>query len=137
MGKANDAFGARGILETSGGAAVIYRLDSLEKSGHGTVSRLPFSIKVLLEALLRNCDGTLVTKEDVTSLAQRSGNAGRIGMPPSGCSARIACRPPAPRSSVSASRREPRSAPWTGARNRSRRACSYSPRRPRSTARNV
>ena len=51
-------------------ARVIYRLDSLEKSGHGAVSRLPFSIKVLLEALLRNCDGTLVTEEDVTSLAQ-------------------------------------------------------------------
>ena len=44
-------------------------LSNSEKSGHGTVSRLPFSIKVLLESLLRNCDGTLVTEEDVTSLA--------------------------------------------------------------------
>ena len=70
MDKAHDNFGARATLETSGGTATIYRLDSLEKSGHGAVSRLPFSIKVLLEALLRNCDGTLVTKEDVASLAQ-------------------------------------------------------------------
>ena len=42
----------------------------MEKFGHGTVSRLPFSIKVLLEALLRNCDGTLVTQDDVIALAK-------------------------------------------------------------------
>jgi aconitate hydratase len=70
MQKAHDIFAARTTLETAGGPAVIYRLDSLEKSGHGAISRLPFSIKVLLEALLRNCDGTLVTEEDVISLAK-------------------------------------------------------------------
>ena len=70
MDKVQDAFGSRATLETSGGRATLYRLDRLEKSGHGPVSRLPFSIKVLLEALLRNCDGTLVTEEDVTSLAK-------------------------------------------------------------------
>ena len=64
-----DVFGARASLQTAGGPAVIYRLDRLEKSGRGAVSRLPFSIKVLLEALLRNCDGALVTEEDVTALA--------------------------------------------------------------------
>ena len=69
MEKAQDILGARATLETSSGPAVIYRLEQLEKSGRGTVSRLPFSIKVLLESLLRNCDGTLVTEEDVTSLA--------------------------------------------------------------------
>ena len=70
MEKPQDIFGARAKLETSSGPAVIYRLECLEKSGHGAVSRLPFSIKVLLEALLRNCDGTLVTEEDVSSLAR-------------------------------------------------------------------
>src|ERR1017187_2836069 len=70
MEKAQDIFGARATIATTSGHAALYRLDSLEKSGRGTVSRLPFSIKVLLEALLRNCDGTLVTEEDVTSLAQ-------------------------------------------------------------------
>ena len=69
MEKAHDVFGAQARIETSGGLAVIYRLESLEKSGFGAISRLPFSIKVLLEALLRNCDGTLVTEEDVISLA--------------------------------------------------------------------
>jgi aconitate hydratase len=70
MHKTQDVFGARATLATSHGPATIYRLDSLERSGHASAQRLPFSIKVLLEALLRNCDGTLVTEEDVTSLAQ-------------------------------------------------------------------
>jgi aconitate hydratase len=70
MEKVQDAFGSRATLETSAGRAVIYRLDRLEKSSHGAIARLPFSIKVLLEAVLRNCDGTLVTEDDVTSLAQ-------------------------------------------------------------------
>jgi aconitate hydratase len=65
----NDAFGARAQLDTASGRASIYRLDRLEKAGHGNVSRLPFSIKVLLESLLRNCDGELVTEEDVRALA--------------------------------------------------------------------
>ncbi len=64
-----DLFGTRAFIETAGGRAVIYRLDQLEKSGLGHVSRLPFSIKVLLEAVLRNCDGTLVAEDDVKALA--------------------------------------------------------------------
>ncbi|HLY59287.1 MAG TPA: aconitate hydratase AcnA [Terriglobia bacterium] len=64
-----DAFGARSPIQTAGGAASIYRLDALEKSGIGNISKLPFSIKVLLESVLRNCDGTLVTEEDVRALA--------------------------------------------------------------------
>jgi aconitate hydratase len=68
-GKMKDAFGARSVIETGGGSASIYRLDALEKSGIGNISRLPFSIKVLLESVLRNCDGTLVTEEDVRALA--------------------------------------------------------------------
>ena len=64
-----DAFGVRTTLDTKGGSATIYRLEALEKRGLGHVAGLPFSIKVLLEALLRNCDGTLVTEQDVTALA--------------------------------------------------------------------
>src|ERR1035438_5430448 len=70
MSKSQDIFGARATIATTSGTANISRLDSLEKSGHAPISRLPFSIKVLLEALLRNCDGTLVTEEDVISLAK-------------------------------------------------------------------
>ncbi|PYV32779.1 MAG: aconitate hydratase AcnA [Acidobacteria bacterium] len=64
-----DPFGARAALDTKGGRAAIYRLDALEKRGVGRVSSLPFSIKVLLENLLRNIDGTLVTEEDAAALA--------------------------------------------------------------------
>ncbi|RMG44114.1 MAG: aconitate hydratase AcnA [Acidobacteria bacterium] len=64
-----DPFHARDRLETASGPVEIFRLDRLEKQGFGEVSRLPFSIKVLLESLLRNVDGHLVTEEDVTRLA--------------------------------------------------------------------
>jgi aconitate hydratase len=57
------------VLNTGGGNVVIYRLESLEKRGLGGISRLPFSIKVLLESVLRNCDGALITEQDVAALA--------------------------------------------------------------------
>ncbi|MBI1941905.1 MAG: aconitate hydratase AcnA [Acidobacteria bacterium] len=64
-----DPFGARESINTASGPAIIFRLDRLEKAGLGKISRLPFSIKVLLEAVLRNCDGHLVTEDDVRALA--------------------------------------------------------------------
>jgi aconitate hydratase len=57
------------VLDTGTGHAVIYRLENLEKRGLGSISRLPFSIKVLLESVLRNCDGALITEQDVAALA--------------------------------------------------------------------
>jgi aconitate hydratase len=64
-----DPFGARDTFSTGSGSAGIYRLDRLEKQGLGAVSKLPFSIRVLLEAVLRNCDGYQVTEADVKALA--------------------------------------------------------------------
>ncbi len=65
-----DVFGARATLGTSHGSYAIYRLDGLAKAGLAPgFERLPFSIKVLLEACLRNLDGELVTEEDVKRLA--------------------------------------------------------------------
>ena len=65
-----DVFGARSSLDTGFGRAVLYRLDALEKAGVAPgLARLPFSIKVLLEAVLRNVDGELVTEDDVRNLA--------------------------------------------------------------------
>ena len=46
-----------------------YSLAALEKAGLGTISRLPRSIRVVLEALVRHCDGKLVTEEHVRNLA--------------------------------------------------------------------
>jgi aconitate hydratase len=64
-----DAFGARAVLDTGKGHAIIYHLENLEKAGLGSILRLPFSIKLLLESVLRNCDGALVTEQDVATLA--------------------------------------------------------------------
>ncbi len=64
-----DAFGARSTLDTGFGRATIYRLDALEKAGVAPgLARLPYSIKVLLEAVLRSVDGELVTADDVRNL---------------------------------------------------------------------
>jgi aconitate hydratase len=64
-----DAFGARSTLDTGFGRAALYRLDSLEKAGVASgLARLPFSIKVLLESVLRSVDGELVTTDDVRNL---------------------------------------------------------------------
>jgi len=62
-------FGARSEFESGRGPVGIYRLSKLHDSGIGDPSRLPYSIRVLLEAVLRNCDGYVVTEEDVTALA--------------------------------------------------------------------
>jgi len=65
----NDPFNARSRLQTDGGSVSYFRLHKLEDDGHGDIDRMPFSLKVLLEALLRNVDGFLVTEEDVSALA--------------------------------------------------------------------
>src|SRR5574341_345857 len=66
---ATDPFNARATLPTSGGPVVIYRLDALEKAGMSGISRLPYSIRVLLEAALRQIDGFAVTEDDVRTIA--------------------------------------------------------------------
>jgi len=64
-----DPFGARSTLDTGSGPAAIYRLSALEKGGVvASLDALPFSIKVLLEAVLRSVDGELVTEADVRAL---------------------------------------------------------------------
>src|SRR6266480_679898 len=67
--KTFDAFGSRVRLEVPSGRAVVYRLEPLEKAGLGAVSRLPFSLKILLESVLRQVDGEVITEEDVAALA--------------------------------------------------------------------
>ncbi|MCE8429033.1 MAG: aconitate hydratase AcnA [Candidatus Methanoperedens sp.] len=58
------------VIDTSKGPVVIYRLNRLEDMGFENISRLPYSIKILLESLLRQMDGKLITEEDVKSCAQ-------------------------------------------------------------------
>ncbi len=65
MNNVLDHFGARAKLPDSD--IFYYRLDKLAE--YGDIERLPFSIRVLLEALLRTCDGQIVQAEDVVRLA--------------------------------------------------------------------
>jgi len=77
-----DSFGARSRLTTAAGEAVIYRLDALEKRGASSISRLPRTIKVLLEAALRLNDGYRVRDEDVLRIAGWSPEtAGKVEIP--------------------------------------------------------
>jgi aconitate hydratase len=64
-----NSFGARSVLRAGSDTFDIYRLDALERAGIGNVSRLPFSLKVLLENLLRHEDGHFVFAEDIRALA--------------------------------------------------------------------
>ena len=68
---ASDVLGARGTLETAQGKVTICRLQVLEKAGIvSRLDRLPFSIRILLEGVLRSVDGELVTEADVRNLAR-------------------------------------------------------------------
>jgi aconitate hydratase len=63
-----NSFGSRSTLRVGGHEYEIYRLDALDKQGIST-KHLPFSLRILLENLLRTEDGRSVTKEDVRALA--------------------------------------------------------------------
>jgi len=63
-----NSFGSRSTLRVGGHDYEIYRLDALDKQGIST-KHLPFSLRILLENLLRTEDGRTVTKNDVSALA--------------------------------------------------------------------
>ncbi|MGA8659409.1 MAG: aconitate hydratase AcnA, partial [Chthoniobacterales bacterium] len=48
---------------------LLYSLPALEEAGIGPISRLPVSIRIVLESVLRNCDGKKVTEDDIVALA--------------------------------------------------------------------
>ncbi|MCF6796428.1 aconitate hydratase AcnA [Bacillus sp. ET1] len=65
-----DVFNARSSFDLNGSTYNYYRLQALEEAGLGNVSKLPYSIKVLLESVLRQVDGRVITKEHVENLAK-------------------------------------------------------------------
>ncbi|PEN09504.1 aconitate hydratase AcnA [Longimonas halophila] len=65
----DDPFDARDTFDTGSGEAYLYRLSALEDEGY-KLDHLPVSIRVLLEAMLRECDGTLITEDNVRRFAQ-------------------------------------------------------------------
>ena len=64
-----DPFSARGSFETGNGPAALHRLRALDDAGVTNTSRLPYSLRMILEALLRTCDGYAVTEADIRALA--------------------------------------------------------------------
>jgi aconitate hydratase len=64
-----NSFGSRATIDVAGRRYTLYRLDSLESRSNGKAARLPFSLKILLENLLRNEDGKFVKAADIEALA--------------------------------------------------------------------
>ena len=65
----HDPFHARDVFDSGAGPVGIYRLSKLEDAGLTRLGALPYSIRVLLESVLRNCDGYQVSEDDVRNLA--------------------------------------------------------------------
>src|SRR5256885_16185984 len=64
-----DSFKSQKTLKVGGKTYVYYSLPAAEKNGLKGISRLPYSMKVLLENLLRNEDGRTVKRDDILAVA--------------------------------------------------------------------
>ena len=71
-----NSFGARATLQVDGRPYTIYRLDAVRELSRGNSDRLPFSLKILLENLLRNEDGAFVKREDIEAMSRWDVRAG-------------------------------------------------------------
>ena len=69
-----DPFGTLATFDTGSGTAYLYRLDQLSSHGYA-LDRLPYSIRIMLEALLRRYDGLAITEEAVDRLARYDAKA--------------------------------------------------------------
>ena len=76
----NDFFKARNSLKVGDKEYVIYRLDALEKAHLTDLKRLPFSIRIMLEAALRQCNDKEITQEDVKNIAGWKPQGARPGI---------------------------------------------------------
>jgi aconitate hydratase len=66
MNDTHNLFGTLQIFDLGNGRqAAYYSLPQLEKAGIGRISRLPVSIRLVLESVLRNCDGKRVSEQNV------------------------------------------------------------------------
>jgi aconitate hydratase len=79
MSNASDSFHSRKTLSVEGKDYVYYDLQEAERNGLAGASRLPFSMKVLLENLLRNEDGRTVTADDIRAVANWIHDKGTAG----------------------------------------------------------
>src|SRR5688572_4693041 len=76
-----DFFNARAVLKVGDKQYTIYRLDALEKAGLADLKRLPFSIRIVLEAALRQCNDQEITQQDVRNIAAWKPQGTRPGIP--------------------------------------------------------
>ena len=76
-----DLFNARDVLKVGDRNYIIYRLDALEKAGLTQLNRLPFSIRIVLEAALRQCNDREIKQDDVKNIAAWTPKARRPGIP--------------------------------------------------------
>ena len=72
-----DSFGIRQTLQIGDDAVQLFSLRALAERGYPNVERLPYSLKILLENMLRREDGRFVTADDIESLARWSPGATR------------------------------------------------------------
>jgi aconitate hydratase len=76
-----DFLNARDVLKVGEKQYVFYRLDALEKAGLTKLNKLPFSIRIVLEAALRQCNDNEITQEDVKNIAAWAPQGQRPGIP--------------------------------------------------------
>jgi aconitate hydratase len=76
-----DFFNSRDVLKVGNKQYTIFKLDALEKAGLTQLKRLPFSIRIVLEAALRQCNDKEITQEDVKNIAAWTANGNRPGIP--------------------------------------------------------
>ena len=77
----NDFFNSRATLKTGHGEYVIFRLGALEEAGLVKLAKLPFSVRIMLEAALRQCNDVEITQADVRNIAAWKPQGERPGIP--------------------------------------------------------
>ncbi|MBV6467110.1 MAG: Aconitate hydratase A [Anaerolineales bacterium] len=77
----NDLFKSRDVLKVGNREYVIFRLDALEKAGLTKLNKLPYSIRVVLEAALRQCNDREIAQNDVKNIAAWTPKGARPGIP--------------------------------------------------------
>jgi len=70
-----NSFGSKSTLTVGGSQFDYFSLELAEQAGAGAIARMPFSLKVMLENLLRFEDGSTVSKNDILALARSAGAA--------------------------------------------------------------
>ncbi len=72
---------AREKIDSPRGKVIVYRLEKLEEIGLTRLSKLPFTIRILLENVTRNYDGFLVREEDIKNVGRWPSGAGKVVVP--------------------------------------------------------